>query len=294
MNGPSKILLSTSLVLWGIVGQLGIVTFAQTVPPTPPPPQPIWLYPRMVAPALGTTSTSSEISVDSAGRIQFKTPRAIVAYFDHWSEQDELLMPTVLLTQQAMSLAYGNYLIPWNPTTGASGYRNDLRKRPWWLAFPTVSVGTVNVLGSSVTISNPPPPPGQFSPGTFTTNLQTTYSLSWNVGAQMFQKMAIRDALDARLSNECKMRNEALKVLSESFAARKAAQRQLRDALIEILELGNSNSDRTKDLRKTMDAAWADIIKANSQIDLSTLSPPTPAGAASAAYTRYSPFVPTF
>jgi hypothetical protein len=259
--------------------------------PTQAPPKvnpaAAWFDPKGMAPQVGSHAGNSDLLLDEAGRIQFKSIRAIAGYFDHWLAEDDRLMARQGLVQQAVRLAYGNSWQGRNPTQDDSEYKNDLRKKLLWVFFlPKFSLGTQNQISSVVTIPGTLPSPGTRLPSTVTANLQTAYNLTWDVGTSMFQRTATKDALDARLAAQYKMKTDALKALSDAYTARRVAQLQLRSSLFEVLVIHPTSSERIKDLRKAIDVAYSEVIKADLEIDL------VAGGAASGAYEHYRVFVP--
>jgi len=213
--------------------------------------------------SLGTSG--ADIEADEAGRLHFRTVKALNEYFDHWLSQDRAALSAPQLMESTLRLTYGTH---WNAimdrAMNVNDYRRQVNKRSFWLLIPKVSFGNTNAFGSSlqVTTSTPALP-------TLTTSLQNAYSLGWDVGGALFARGLSEDAAESHLATVAKMRKEAVSELTTVLAARRAAQLTMRACLIDSLESGISD-ERTKELRKCVDTARSDLVKANMQIDLMT------------------------
>jgi hypothetical protein len=250
------------------------------------------LDPTMIAPSIDPTGGNSDISIDTVGRIHFKTQTAVARYFDSWQVQDDHFLPRNDLMNRVLSLAYGAWWQPAPPTVSeVNQYRRDMNRKLWLLAVPTVSFGTTNVLGSSLVVqplTKLPVPfiPPATSPVTINANVQTVYSLSWKISDTLLSRPSTKETVEAHLANDYKMRSEALKAFVDSYTARRTAQRALRSYMIEILGTPISNSDRVKDLVKLIDTAKSEIMKSDTQIDMMADD------AAAKSYKLYADFNP--
>ena len=239
--------------------------------------------PTLMAPDVQIGGGSSDISVDSAGRIHFKSQDVISRYFARWVAQDDALLSRPDLMRRVLGLAYGDSWVQTAPTAlDINRYRRDLNTKIWWLAIPTVTAGATNVVGATVNLAAPPSPPAISS----NTSIQAVYTFTWKFGESLFARPSTKETAEAHLAAEYKMRNEGLKKLLDIYSTRRTAQIQLRTCMLEYFMVQSSDPVRAKELLKSMDALRTDIIKSSSQLDMIA------DGAAAAAYSSYVRFIP--